>query len=144
MYPRAAMPLALVVLLAVICPVSWSQDSTRTKEIHASIESIQKMMVGRPFEEFKQCVSPEAYIISGKNKTSLWDALKGDNRKAILQEDSTREGVEVSAKSNKDEDAIYVELKTVNAQRQDPRYHSIVLYREGEGIWKIYLWHVGL
>ena len=141
---HTSIPLTLVVSLLVVCPLSMAQDSTKAKEIYATIEYIHKMMAGKPFDEFKQYIAPEAYVISGKNMTSLWDALKGDNRKAILQEDSTREGVQVTARSNKNEDAIYVELKTVNAQKQDPRYHSLVLYREGEGIWKIYLWHVGI
>jgi hypothetical protein len=140
----AAILLTLAGSIALVCPASSAQDSTRTKEVYAALEQIQNMMTGKAFEEFKQYIHPEGRVISGKSATSLWDALKGDNRQTILLEDSTRQGIAINARSNKDEDAIFVELKTVNAQKQDPRYHSLVLYREDDGIWKIYLWHVGL
>jgi hypothetical protein len=136
--------LGLIMLVVNLCHAQGLQDTTKNGDLYKIIDHIQKMMQGGEFEQFKQYVSPEAIVVSGKNMTHLRDILKGKDREAVLHEDSSRQGVQITARSNKNEDAIYVVLKTVNAQKEEPHYHSLVLYKEPDTGWQVFLWHVSM
>lgn len=82
-------------------------------------------------------------IHSGQTEAHLQEMLKGKDRESVLHEDASRQMVRVIARSNKNEDAIYVVLKTINAQKTEPHYHSLVLFKEPGTDWQIFLWHVG-
>jgi hypothetical protein len=144
MKQRTAIFLGLIILVVSLCHAQGLQDTTKHGDLYKIIDYIGKMMQGGEFEQFKQYVSPEANVVSGQSMTRLQDILKGKNREAVLHEDSSRQMVQIVARSNKNEDAIYVVLKTVNAQKAEPHYHSLVLYKEPETGWQVFLWHVGM
>lgn len=144
MKQRAATLLGLIILVATLCHAQGLQGSTKNADLYKIIDHIGKMMQGGEFEQFKQFVSPEANVVSGQTMMRLRDILKGKDREAVLHEDSSRQMVQIAARSNKSEDAIYVVLKTVNAHKAEPHFHSLVLYKESETGWQIFLWHVGM
>jgi len=145
MATRSTLVLAALVLISATCGYAQVQkDTTVRHELYTVVEQVQKVLQGGDPDSIKKFISPEAYIISGKNMTHLLDALKAKNREAILGEDSTRQGVEIIARSNDNEDAIYIVLKTVNAKKEDARYHLLVLYREPKLGWQIHIWHAGV
>ncbi len=144
MKQRTAAFLVLIILVANLCHAQGLGDTTKNEDISKIIDHIGMMMQGVEFVRVKQYVSPEANLVSGQNVMRLQDILIGKDREAVLHENSSRQGVQVIARSNKNEDAIYVVLKTVNAQKTEPHYHSLVLYKEPGTGWQIFLWHVGM
>jgi hypothetical protein len=141
---RTATFLGLIILVASLCHAQALQDTLKNEDMSKIIDHIGKMMQGGEFAEFKQYVSPEANVVSGQTVAHLQDILKGKDRESVLHENASRQMVQVTARSNKNEDAIYVVLKTLNAQKSEPRYHSLVLYKEPGTGWQIFLWHVGM
>jgi hypothetical protein len=144
MKQRTAILIGLIILVAHLCHAQGLQDTTKNGDLFKIIDNIGKMMQGGEYEQFKQCVSPEANVVSGQTMAHLRDILEGKNRGAVLHENASRQMVQIAARSNKNEDAIYVVLKTVNAEKGEPHYHSLVLYKEPETGWQIFLWHVGM
>lgn len=120
------------------------QDTSKQGDFYKMIDHIRQMMQGAPYEQLKPFASPEGMVITGDTIRHLREVLNAKDRSAVLREDSTREGIQIMARSNKAEDAIYVVLKTVNAKKDDPHWHSLVLYKEPETGWQVYLWHVGI
>lgn len=143
MNTRPVTLLGVILLLANLSQAQGLQDTTTHGDFYKMIGLIQKMMQGAPYEQVKPYASIEGMVISGDTTRHLLEVLKAKDRAAILREDSTRQGIQIIARSNKAEDAIYVVLKTVNAKKEDPRWHSLVLYKEGDTGWQVYLWHVG-
>jgi hypothetical protein len=133
-----------VLIAPGLCYAQASHDTTARSEIYQMLDHIRDIMQGAPYEQVKQYASREGMVIgAGDSTLSLLNVLKRKDRLSILREDSTRQGVQVIAKSNEAENAIYVLLKTDNAKKGDPRWHSLVLYKEPENKWHIYMWHVG-
>ncbi len=141
---RIALLLGFMIVTVNLCFGQGLQDTTKEGDFYKMIDHIRQMMQGAPYEQMKPFASVEGMVISGDTVRHLLEVLKAKDRASVLREDSTREGVQIMARSNKAEDAIYVVLKTVNAKKQDPHWHSMVLYKEPETGWQVYLWHVGI
>jgi hypothetical protein len=140
---KGAILFGLIVVSANVCRAQGLQDTTRHDDLYKVINAIQLMMQGGEFEQVKPYASIEGMVVSGDSTRPLLEVLKNKDRANILREDSLRQSVHLMARSNKAEDAIYVVLKTVDAAKRDPRYHSLVLYKEPATGWQVYLWHVG-
>jgi hypothetical protein len=141
---QQAVLLATFVLSASLCAAQGLQDTTKHGDVYKIIDAIQMMMQGGSYDQVKQYASSEGIVVTRDSVLHLLEVLKGKDRAAVLREDSTRQGVQITARSNKNEDALYVVLKTVNAMREDPHFHSVVLYKEPETGWQIFMWHVGM
>ncbi len=140
---------AAVLLILILTLVSFSYgqttlDTTRNTDLYKTLDQVKAIMKGAEFQQVSQYISPEAFIISGKTFGNLAEVVRSKERASALQENADRQTVQVTARTNETEDAIYVVLKTVSAKGDDPRYHSLVLYKEPGTVWQIYLWHVGL
>ena len=139
-----AVLLAAIVLSASLCAAQGLQDTTKQGDVYRIINAIQMMMQGGAYDQVKQYASHEGIVVTEDTVLHLLEVLKGKERETVLREDSSRQGVQIIARSNKNEDALYVVLKTVNAKKEDPHFHSLVLYKEPETGWQIYMWHVGM
>ena len=118
MSTRIALLLGFACLLTTSSSAQGLRDTTTHGEFYKMIDGIRTMMQGAPYEQVKQFASVEGMVISGDTTRHLLEVLKAKDRASVLQEDSTREGVQVMARSNKAEDAMYVVLKTVNAKKR--------------------------
>ncbi len=137
-----------VIILITIFASSFSvgQDSTARNSCSPSKEALDHLaaiMWEMSFDSIKQYGAPEAYIVSGKRYEHLASVLRGNERAAVIHENSTRKPVWMHIEGNDADDALYVVLKTSGAQPEDVRYHSLVLYKKPAVGWQIYLWHVG-
>jgi hypothetical protein len=141
---QRAVLLATFVLSASLCAAQGLQDTTKHGDVYKIIDAIQMMMQGGSYDQVKQYASSEGIVVTRDSVLHLLGVLKGKDRATVLREDSTRQGVQIIARSNKNEDALYVVLKTVNAAKGDPHFHSLVLYKEPETGWQIFMWHVGM
>jgi hypothetical protein len=141
---QQAVVLATFVWSASLCAAQGLQDTTRHGDVYRIIDAIQMMMQGGSYDQVKQYASSEGIVVTRDSVLHLLEVLKGKDRATVLREDSTRQGAQIIARSNKNEDALYVVLKTVNATKGDPHFHSLVLYKEPESGWQIFMWHVGM
>ncbi len=117
---RAATLIGMTMLTVNFCQAQGLQDTTSRGDFHKMIDVMQKMMQGTPYDEVKPLVSIEGMVISGDSTRHLVEVPRGKDRQAVLREDSTRQAVQIIARSNKAEDAIYVVHKTHNAKIVDP------------------------
>ncbi len=135
-------------LLLLIAGLGHAQEAPRDTTGDAAfmdaVERVTFMVQGAPLDKVEKYISlKEGVVIINDSTMHLHDLLKSSDRRALIHEDSTRQGVEIDARSDKTYNAAYVLIKTVDAQKKNPHYHSFTLFKEPERGWQVFLWHVG-
>jgi hypothetical protein len=142
---RRALLAGFIALISSLC---FAQEATRDTTGDAAFEDavlqLTYILQGAPLEKVETYIPErEGMVITNDSTIRLRDLLKSNNRQALFHEDSTRQGVEISARSDKTYNAAYVMLKTVDARKEHPHYHTFTLFKEPDHGWQVFLWHVG-
>ena len=86
-------------------------------------------------------IGPEAYLVDGIRFVSLHDAVFGkDKGKCFAGETKRRRAFMKLTMADDGASAVLV-VRTENAKKADPRWHTIAWSRDKEGEWKITHWH---
>lgn len=127
--------------------ISWAQKAARDTSGDAAFYDAARQVVsivrGAPLSQVESYISREGMAIVSDTAMTLRDLLSSRNRESLVREDSTRQGASIQARSDKTYDGAYIVIKTLDAQKRHPRYHSFTLFKEPEHGWQIFLWHVG-
>ena len=141
---KAAILLGLTLLaITTPSPAQTSRDTTGDAAFFDAVQHLTYVLQGASFDKIQEYISEGAVVILSDTTMRVRDLLAKDNRQSLFHEDSRRQGVAIDARSNESEDAAFVVLKTLNAERGDPHYHSFTLYKEPAKGWQLFLWHVG-
>ena len=137
--------IGLLLLTASLCRAQEAtRDTTGDAAFYDAVQHAGYILQGAPLEQVEKYISEkEGMVIIGDTTMLLRDLLKRSNRQALFHEDSTRQGGSIQARSDKTFDGAYVVIKTVNARKEDPHYHSFTLFKEPDHGWQVFLWHVG-
>ncbi len=134
----------LILLTTSFCRAQKSeQDTTGHAAFFDAVRQLDYILQGAPLQQVEKYIPKEGMVIVNDSTMRLRDLLASSNRLAIFREDSTRQGVSIQARSDKAENGAYVVIKTLDAKKGNPHYHSFTLFKEPDHGWQIFLWHVG-
>lgn len=139
-----AILIVVVLLTASLCRAQEAaRDTTGDAAFFDAVHQLDYILQGAPLQQVEKYIPREGMVIVSDSAMHIRDLLSSSNRLAIFGEDSTRQGASIQARSDKTENGAYVVIKTLDAQKRNPHYHSFTLFKEPEQGWQIFLWHVG-
>ncbi len=86
-------------------------------------------------------IQPEAYLVDGTRFVSLQDAVFGKENGKCFAGESKRQKAFTKLTMADDGSSAMLVLRTENAKKGDPRWHTIAWSREKGGEWKVTHWH---
>ena len=136
--------IGLVLLTSGLCRAQEAaRDTTGDAAFYDAVHQVTFILEGAPLEQVERYVCKEGMAIINDSTMVLRALLKSSNRQSLFHEDSTRHAVSIQARTDTTDDAAYVVIKTVDAEKGNPHYHSFTLFKEPDQGWQVFLWHVG-
>lgn len=86
-------------------------------------------------------ISPDAYLVDGARFVSLNEALYGKEKGKAFAGESKRNTAFLKIGLSDDGTSATMLMKTENAKKSEPHWHTINWVREKNGDWKITHWH---
>ncbi|MDP2209031.1 MAG: hypothetical protein Q8K98_09700 [Bacteroidota bacterium] len=102
---------------------------------------VTSILQGKDYAEFKENISPEAYLIYNNTYESIFEVLENSSKKEIFIDGKKAEVGYVHLWMPDDQKTAYLVLGTKNSDNGKTSWHSI-LFKIGENQkWQILNWH---
>jgi TonB family protein len=105
-------------------------------------EFLQKVeMIFAGGQSARALIHPEAYLIDGARFVSLNEALFGKEKGKCFAGEAKRQRSFMKMTIADDGTSAVLVLRTENAKKGDPRWHTVAWSRDKGGEWKVTNWH---
>jgi hypothetical protein len=136
-------PIVMFTLFACYTPVNGddSNKQNNSELIEKLFPIVKSVLEGKDFSEFKDNISPEAYVINGKTYESIFEILGNPSKKEtfIEGEEIKFEYAHLLLSDNQDE--AYLILETKSSDNTKTSWHSILFKLCNNRQWQILSWH---
>jgi TonB family protein len=108
------------------------------------MDFVRDVLQGKPvsLEKAKGMVHPEAYVVLRDEYRSLLEVLSEERKGRHVLEQAGRKVTFSSFVMTESGDASYIVIKTeLQKKRPRPHFHTVVLFLDSSGEWKIRHWH---
>jgi hypothetical protein len=124
-------------------PIS-GDDSKKTNNsefVEQLVSIVTSILQGKDITEFRDNISPEAYLINNKTYESIFEVLGNHSKKEIFVEGKEVKVGSVHLRLMENQKEAYMVLRTKSTDNVKTSWHSI-LFRIGENNkWQILSWH---
>lgn len=109
---------------------------------HQAEEFMQKVeLVFSGDQSARSTVSPDAYLVDGARFVSLQEAVFGKEKGKCFAGEAKRKKGFMKLTMADDGSSAVLMLRTENAKKGEPRWHTVAWGRENGGEWKVTHWH---
>jgi len=140
---KAVILIVLFSLIVYSSPRSGDDNNKRnnTELIEQLIPIITSILQGKGIAEFKDNISPEAYVINNNTYESIFEVLGNQSKKEMfIEEKEIRVGfVRLWLPDNLKE--AYMVLETKSADNTKTSWHTILFKNSENNKWQIISWH---
>lgn len=118
-----------------------SNKTNNTELVEQLVSMVTSILQGEDIIEFKENISPEAYVINNNNYESIYEVLGNDSKKVMFIEGKDIKIGFVHLWLPDNQKDAYMVLETKSADNTKTSWHSI-LFKIGENKrWQILSWH---
>lgn len=117
-------------------------DNKKSSELGEQLISlVTSILQGKDYSEFRENISPEAYLIYNNTYESIFEVLENSSKKEIFIEGKEAEVGYVHLLIPDNQQNAYLVLQTKNSDNGKTSWHSI-FFKIGENQkWQILSWH---
>ncbi|MDP2301725.1 MAG: hypothetical protein Q8N03_04795 [Ignavibacteria bacterium] len=139
----------VVILVVLFSSIAFSSpksgdDSKKTNNsefVEQLVPIVTSVLQGKDITEFRENISPEAYVINNNTYESIFEVLGNDSKKEMFVEGKEIKVGSVHLRLTENQKEAYMVLRTKSADNTKTSWHSI-LFRIGENNkWQILSWH---
>ena len=105
------------------------------------VPMVKSILQGKDYNEFRENISPEAYVINNNTYESIFEVLGNQSKKEMFIEGKGIKAEFVQLWLSDNQKEAYMVLETKSADNAKTSWHSI-LFKIGENKkWQILSWH---
>jgi dsDNA-binding SOS-regulon protein len=118
-----------------------NKNEKSSEIVEQLVSMVTSILQGKDYSEFKENISPEAYIIYNNTYESIFEVLENSSKKEIFIEGKEAQVEYVHLWMPDDQKATHLVFRTKNSDNGKTSWHSI-LFKIGENQkWQIISWH---
>ena len=105
------------------------------------VPMVKSILQGKDYNEFRENISPEAYIINNNTYESIFEVLGNQSKKEMFIEGTEIKVEFVHVLLSENQKEAYMVLETKSADNTKTNWHSILFKIGGNKKWQILSWH---
>lgn len=118
-----------------------NKNEKSSELVEQLVSMVTSILQGKDYAEFRENISPEAYLINNKTYESIFEVLENSSKKEIFIEGKEAEVGYVHLWLPDNQKYAYLVLEIKNSGNGKTSWHSI-LFKIGENQkWQILSWH---
>jgi uncharacterized protein YxeA len=137
-----------VILIALFSTIAFSSpqigDDKSTKDsalVEQLVSIVTSILQGKDYSEFRENISPEAYVINNNTYESIFEVLDNPSKKEMFVEVTEIKVSFVHLWMPDNQDNAYMVLETKSDDNSKTSWHSILFKISENKKWQILSWH---
>jgi hypothetical protein len=118
-----------------------SNKKNNTELIEQLVTMVTSILQGEDITEFKENISPEAYVINNNSYESIFEVLGNNSKKEMFVEGKEIKVGFVHLWLPDNQKEAYMVLETKSADNTKTSWHSILFKIGDNNKWQILSWH---
>jgi len=135
-------PIKVVVVIPFSFKLDKRSEGSEKEELKNIEEKIKDLVRGIIPEPVKNYITADAHIVLADRDELLSSVLSEQSKRKLIVEGSDVKIETTRMVLNEAKDGAFLVLKTHSPKSKSSRYHTIVLTKTTDGVWKIQAWHM--